>query len=82
MIRLTLQQIQADFIHHLQEAARKHEAIVVCEDDRPIAEIRPLASPGQTPRPLGLGAGLGQILPSFYEPLPDDVVDAFAGKHS
>jgi hypothetical protein len=33
-----------------------------------------------TPRPLGLGHGLGQVLPSFFDPLPDDLLDAWEGK--
>jgi hypothetical protein len=31
-------------------------------------------------RPIGLAKGLAQIPASFFEPLPDDILDAFEGK--
>lgn len=40
------------------------------------------AWPRTTPRPLGLAKGLGEVLPGFFDPLPDDLLDAFNGKGS
>jgi hypothetical protein len=31
-------------------------------------------------RPIGLAKGLVEIPASFFEPLPDDILDAFEGK--
>jgi hypothetical protein len=66
---------------YLEQAAQQRQTIVLCNDKRPIAEIRLLVPPGATPRPLGLGKGKGHILDSFYEPLPDNLLDAFEGKN-
>ena len=47
----------------------------------PIAEIHPISkAPGK--RPLGLAKGKATILPSFFDPLPANILDAFEGKES
>ena len=33
-----------------------------------------------TPRPFGLGKGLAEIHDSFFDPLPDELLDLFEGK--
>lgn len=33
-----------------------------------------------TQRPIGLAKGTFQVPPSFFEPLPDDMLDAFEGR--
>ena len=45
------------------------------------AKIRP-ASPqaAVSPRPIGLGKGLAEIPDSFFDPLPDDLLNLFEGK--
>ena len=81
MIRVDVSQIQTDLPRYLDEVARG-ETVVVCKDQEPIAEIRPVAKPFKGPRPLGLAKGMGEILPSFFDPLPDDILDAVEGKGS
>jgi antitoxin (DNA-binding transcriptional repressor) of toxin-antitoxin stability system len=78
MIQVELQQAQAELPHYLEQVAQG-ETIVICRDNVPIAEIRPVVAPRQTPRPLGQGKGLGEIHPSFFEPLPDDLLALFDG---
>jgi antitoxin (DNA-binding transcriptional repressor) of toxin-antitoxin stability system len=58
----------------------KTEAVVVCRRNVPVAEIRPLERHRKTPRPIGLAKGKLRIPKSFFEPLPDDILDAFYGK--
>jgi len=53
--------------------------IILCRDNVPIAEIRPLQLPLRGKRPLGLAKGKAKILPSFWEPIPEDILDAFEG---
>lgn len=81
MIQIDFDQIQADFPHYLEQVARG-ESFVVTRNNEPIAELRPVTRPPKTRRPLGLGQGLGEILPSFFEPLPDDVLNSFGGEES
>ena len=65
---------------HLSEYVAKLRAedrIVLCRENRPVAEIRPLPDTSSQPRPIGLGKGLAEIPDSFFEPLPDDIYALF-----
>jgi len=57
----------------------KGEVIALCRHNVPIAEIRPVPTPRTEPRPFGLAQGF-EVPASFFEPLPDDLVDAFEGR--
>ena len=81
MIQIDIDQIQADFPRYLEQVARG-ESFVVTRNNEPIAELRPVIGSQKIPRPLGLGQGLGEICPSFFEPLPDDVLSSFGGEES
>lgn len=59
------------------DAAAKGERVVICRHNRPVAELRPVEAPRTEPRPIGLGKGTIKIGPAFFEPLPDEVLDAF-----
>jgi antitoxin (DNA-binding transcriptional repressor) of toxin-antitoxin stability system len=66
---------------HLSEHLAKlkpGDRIVLCRRNEPIAEIRPLPAVRWEPRPVGGGKGLAVIPPSFFEPLPDELVDRFS----
>ena len=43
-----------------------------------IAEIHPVTKRLEEPRPIGIDCGM-TISPSFFEPLPDDVIEGFEG---
>jgi len=80
MIQVDVQQVQANFPRYLEQVANG-ATIVVCKDNKAVAEIRPInPAPHQQPRPLGLAQGMGTILPNAFEPLPDEILDAFEGK--
>ena len=55
------------------------EAVLICRRNVPVAELRPIARRPET-RPLGLAAGEFEVTDAFFEPLPDDILDAFEGK--
>jgi prevent-host-death family protein len=55
------------------------ESIVICRRNVPTAELRPLPKPRRRRRPIGLATGF-EVPASFFEPLPDDVVDSFDGR--
>lgn len=61
----------------LIERAARGERILICKRNQPIAELRPIAPPRQSPRPVGLAKGLVVIPPTFFDPLPDDELEAF-----
>ncbi len=63
----------------LVERAARGEEIVIAKAGRPLARLVPLAR-RTTPRPLGLLAGQVTVGPDFDDPLPDDILAAFAGE--
>jgi antitoxin (DNA-binding transcriptional repressor) of toxin-antitoxin stability system len=59
---------------HLSEYARrikKGERFILCDRNRPFAEIRPLASTHDGKRPFGLAKGLIHLPEDFNEPDPE-----------
>ena len=60
------------------DAAQHGEQVVICRRNQPVAELRAITVTRTTPRPVGGAKGLA-IPDAFFEPLPDEVVDAFYG---
>ena len=81
MIRLNVHEAKTHLSRYLKRVA-KGERIVLCLRNVPIAEIRPLTAPETKPRPIGLARGRFTVPPSFFEPLPDALLDAFEGRRS
>ena len=79
MIKLNINQAKTHLSAYLARL-RQGETIVLCKRNTPIAEIRPLPQPRTRKRPIGLGAGEFTIPASFFDPLPEDLVAAFAGE--
>ena len=75
MIVINIHEAKAKLSEYL-EAASKGERVVICNRNRPVAELRAAASTRTTPRPIGGAKGV-DVLPSFFDPLPDDLLDAF-----
>jgi prevent-host-death family protein len=68
---------------HLSEYLAKLEEgenIIICKRNVPIAEIRLVSHPLTKPRPLGLAKDTFVIPEAFFEPLPQDIIEAFRGK--
>jgi len=81
MIRLNIHEAKTHLSRYLKRLA-KGEHIVLCLRNVPIAEIRPLPAPETKPRPIGLARGRFTVPPSFFEPLPNELLDAFEGRRS
>lgn len=78
MIRLNIHEAKTHLSRYLARLKRG-ETIVLCKRNVPIAEIRPLPARNDAPRPIGLARGKITVPPSFFEPLPPDLVEAFEG---
>ena len=78
MSTISVQDIQRDPVTFLQRV-EAGEAFVVVRGDHPLAEVRPLATAGDQPRPFGLCAGRFTVPADFDQPLPDDVLKEFEG---
>lgn len=53
------------------------DKILICRRNTPIAEIHALPSASGKRRPVGLEAGRLKVPQSFFESLPDDVIESF-----
>lgn len=53
------------------------EKILLCRRNEPVAEIRPVPRARRKPRPFGLDRGKFEVPESFFDPLPDEFIDAF-----
>ncbi len=78
MIRLNIHEAKTHLSRYLQRLL-KGEGILLCKRNVPIAEIRPLPPTRTSRRPIGLAKGELTVPPSFFEPLPTDIVEAFRG---
>ena len=78
MNRINTAEAKARLSHYLDKAG-KGETVIICRRNVPIAELRPIPAPLRQPRPVGIDRGM-TIPDSFFDPLPDDLLDAFEGR--
>ena len=76
MIRLNMHEAKT---HLSRYVARLRETILLCRRNEGVADIRALPRARSEPRPIGLARGRFTVPDSFFEPLPDDVIDSFEG---
>ena len=79
MTIISIEEIQRDLRGYLHRVAAG-ETLVVIESDKPLAEIKPIASSAQELRPFGLCAGEFVVPDDFDASLPDDVLDLLEGR--
>lgn len=79
MISITIKDIQRDLPGWLQRV-KAGEAFVILEEDKPVAEIKPIVGNGPQLRPYGLCAGEFEVPEDFDAPLPDEIIDSFEGR--
>ncbi len=82
MIKLNIHEAKTHLSQYLPRV-EQGETIILCRRNLPIAEIRPIRTPSNQPRPVGLAQkqyGDWELSPSFFDPLPDEVLDLFEGK--
>jgi hypothetical protein len=51
--------------------------VVICKRNQPVAELRRVEATRTAPRPIGGLKGTFVVPASFFEPLPDEVIDGF-----
>ncbi len=56
------------------------ETLVLCNRNEPVAEIRAIQHKKKMKRRIGAAKGQIHIPPSFFDPLPDDMLKAFNGE--
>jgi prevent-host-death family protein len=78
MIMVNIADAKARLSEYL-DAVGRGQRVVICRHNRPVAELRAVASGLAQKRKLGAAAGMVDIPPSFHEPLPDDLLNGFDG---
>lgn len=78
MIRLNIHEAKTHLSRYLARL-EEGESILLCRRNVPIAEIRPLTKEPRRPGRPGHWAGKFEVTEAFFEPLPEDFVDAFEG---
>jgi antitoxin (DNA-binding transcriptional repressor) of toxin-antitoxin stability system len=78
MIRLNIHEAKTHLSRYLARL-EAGESIILCRRNQPIAEIRPLSRAPKGARPFGLARGTFTVPQEFFEPLPDEMTDAFEG---
>ena len=78
MIRLNMREAKTHLSRYLAQL-QEGESILLCRRNEPVAEIRALPRARTKPRPFGLAHGQFTVPDSFFEPLPDDIVESFEG---
>lgn len=78
MIRLNIHEAKTHLSRYLKNLAGG-ESILLCKHNVPVAEIRPIRLPRKKKRPIGLAKGQFSVPPSFFEPLPDELLETFKG---
>ena len=76
--QINVAEAKARLSHYLDKVG-KGETVIICRRNVPIAELRPIPAPLRQPRPVGIDRGM-TIPDSFFDPLPDDLLDAFEGR--
>jgi prevent-host-death family protein len=75
MIVVNIHEAKAKLSEFLDRVAAG-ERVVICKRNQPVAELRAVEQKRTEPRPIGGSKGI-VIPPSFFEPMPDDFLDAF-----
>ena len=78
MIRINIHEAKVNLSKYLKKIA-KGEVVVLCKRNVPVAELRPITPAPEHQRPIGFMKGAFSVPPSFFEPLPGDLLDAFEG---
>ena len=77
MMRVNIADAKTHLSRYLRRV-KQGEVVVLCRRNVPVAEIRPPPKPLGQPRPAGIDRGM-TIPPSFFEPLPRELLDVFSG---
>ena len=78
MIKLNMHESKTHLSKYLAKL-KAGDRILLCKRNQPVAEITPLPEVSARPRPIGLAKGF-TVPRTFFEPLPDDLLQAFDGK--
>jgi prevent-host-death family protein len=74
MIVINIHEAKAKLSEYL-DAVAKGERVLICKRNQPVAELRAVEQKRTQPRTIGGVTGI-VIPPSFFDPMPDEFLDA------
>lgn len=81
MVTIRLEDLEDNMLACLGRIPEGESAVIIDEDEQPVAEVKPLSDqPIQTRRPFGLAKGEFVVPEDFDAPLPDDFMRPFVGQ--
>jgi prevent-host-death family protein len=80
MIMVNIHEAKAKLSEYL-DAVGRGERVMICNRNRPVAELRAVSPASANQRKLGTAVGKVVLPTAFFDPLPDDVVEAFEGEN-
>lgn len=78
MIQININEAKAKLSKYTK-LVKAGETVVLCERNKPFAEIRPLDCRGTAPRVFGLSKGVFKLGPEFFE-VDADIEKMFTGE--
>jgi antitoxin (DNA-binding transcriptional repressor) of toxin-antitoxin stability system len=81
MIKLNIHEAKTHLSKYLAKL-KTGERILLCKRNQPVAQITPLPEAPTCPRPIGLAKRTFTVPRSFFETLPDELLDAFEGRQA
>jgi antitoxin (DNA-binding transcriptional repressor) of toxin-antitoxin stability system len=79
MNRVNIHDAKTNLSRYLAELT-PGETLVLCNRNEPVAELRLIRGRATRKRRIGVAKGEFEVPDSFFEPLPDEILDAFGGK--
>jgi prevent-host-death family protein len=76
MIVINIHEAKAKLSEYL-DAVAKGERVLICKRNQPVAELRAVEQKRTEPRTIGGGPYHFDVPASFFEPMPDEFLDAF-----
>ena len=81
MIKLNIHEAKTHLSKYLTKL-KAGERILLCKRNQPVAQITALPEFLVRPRRIGLAKGVFTVPRSFFEPLPEELFDAFQGRQA
>lgn len=81
MIKLNIHEAKTHLSKYLAKL-KAGEQILLCKRNQPVAQITAFSEASKHPRPIGLAKGVFTVPRSFFEALPDELLDIFEGRQA
>ena len=76
MIRVNVHEAKSR-LSQLLEAVAQGDTVVICNRNKPVAELKPIEQAGSEPRKFGQKIAFRSVPEDFNAPLPKDELDAW-----